>query len=73
MLIAQDLFAWAQALCLDGALAVAEPKALRHRILHTAAVIAHTGRQVIVRFQRSWPFTTDIVTAFGRLRIALPG
>lgn len=73
VLIAQDLFAWAQTLCFDGALAVAEPKALRHRILHTAAVIAHTGRQVIVRFQRNWPWTTDIVTAFCRLRIALPG
>jgi hypothetical protein len=72
VLIAQDLFAWNQALCFDGTLAVAEPKALRYRILHAAAVVAHTGGQVHVRFQRAWPWTTDIVTAFRRLRVALP-
>jgi Transposase DDE domain group 1 len=73
VLIAQDLHAWAQAVCFDGDLAAAEPKKLRHRIWHAAAVIAHTGRQTIVRFQQSWPWTTDIVIAFQRLRIALPG
>jgi hypothetical protein len=72
VLIAQDLMAWTQALCFDGALAIAEPKRLRHRVLHAAAAIAHTGGQTIVRFQRSWPWVHDIVTAFGRLRIALP-
>jgi hypothetical protein len=51
VLIAQDLHAWAQTLCFDGELAIAEPKKLRHRVWHAAAVIAHTGRQTIVRFQ----------------------
>jgi hypothetical protein len=73
VLCAQDLHAWAQALCFDGALAVAEPKKLRHRVWHAAAVVAHTARQTIVRFQRTWPWTTDIVIAFRRLRVALPG
>lgn len=73
VLIAQDLHAWAQALCFDGDLAVAEPKRLRHRVWHAAATIARTGRQTIVRFQQSWPWTTDIVIAFQRLRVALPG
>ena len=73
VLIAQDLHAWAQTLCFDGELAVAEPKKLRHRVWHAAALIAHTGRQTIVRFQQSWPWTTHIVIAFQRLRIALPG
>jgi hypothetical protein len=73
VLIAQDLHAWAQQLCFEGELAVAEPKKLRHRVWHAAAVIAHTGRQTIVRFQQSWPWTTDIVIAFQRLRVALPG
>ncbi len=72
VLVAQDLMVWSQRLCFDGALAMAEPKRLRHRVLHAAAVIAHTGRQVIVRFQRSWPWTTDLVIAFRRLRVALP-
>jgi hypothetical protein len=73
VLIAQDLFAWTQALAFDGVLAVAEPKKLRHRILHAAAVVVRTGRQTVVRFQQSWPWTIDIVIAFQRLRVALPG
>ncbi len=73
VLIAQDLTAWSQQLCFHNALAVAEPKRLRHRVLHAAATIAHTGRQTVVRFQRTWPWVDDIVIAFKRLRIALPG
>jgi len=73
VLVSQDLVAWSQGVCFDGALAVAEPKRLRHRILHAAAAIAHTGGQVVVRFQRSWPWTADIVNAFCRLRLAVPG
>ncbi len=69
---AQDLHAWAQILCFDGDLAIAEPKKLRHRIWHAAAIIVHTGRQTIVRFQQSSPWTTDIVIAFQRRRVALP-
>lgn len=72
VLIAQDLIAWSQQLCFTGALAIAEPKRLRHRVFHAAATVAHTGRQTIVRFQRTWPWTNDIVIAFKRLRIALP-
>jgi Transposase DDE domain group 1 len=72
VLIAQDLTAWAQALCFDGPLKIAEPKRLRHRVLHAAAAVVHTGGQVIVRFQRTWPWVDDIVTAFTRLRVALP-
>lgn len=73
VLVAQDLMAWSQQLCFDEALAVAEPKRLRHRIFHAAAAVARTGGQVVVRFQRSWPWTADILTAFTRLRVALPG
>jgi hypothetical protein len=72
VLVGQDLMAWGQRLCFHGILAVAEPKRLRHRVLHAAAAMAHTGGRVVLRFQRSWPWTADIVTAFGRLRLALP-
>jgi hypothetical protein len=72
VLCAQDLIAWMQSLCFDGALRVAEPKRLRHRVFHAAAQVAHTGGQTIVRFQRTWPWVTDIVTAFTRLRVAFP-
>jgi len=73
VLCAQDLIAWMQSLCFDGALRVAEPKRLRHRVFHAAAAIVHSGGRVIVRFQHTWPWTRDIVTAFCRLRVALPG
>jgi hypothetical protein len=45
VLAAQDLTCWAQALLLNGPLAVAEPKTLRYRLLHVAARIAHHARR----------------------------
>jgi len=67
VLIAQELIAWSQALCFDGALKIAEQKRLRHRVFHAAAAVVHSGGQVIVRFQRTWPWVDDIVTASTRL------
>ena len=72
VLIAEDLIAWTQTLCFDDALKIAEPKRLRHRVFHAATAVVHSGGQVIVRFQRTWPWVDDIVTAFTRLRVALP-
>jgi hypothetical protein len=71
VLAAQDLTAWAQALLLDGELAVAEPKTLRYRLWHVAARIVRHARRVILRLQRSWPWTIELARAFARLR-ALP-
>ena len=45
VLIALDLIGWTQALGLQGPLAAAEPKPLRHRVFHAAATIAHTVTQ----------------------------
>ncbi len=70
-LIAQELLAWAGALCLDGALARAEPKRVRQRLLHVAGRIARSGRRVVLRLPRSWPWAQALVAAFERLR-ALP-
>jgi hypothetical protein len=53
VLTAQDLCCWAQALLLDGELAVAEPKTLRYRLWHTAARVVHHARRVILRLQRT--------------------
>jgi hypothetical protein len=69
--MAQDLTVWAQALLLDGALAVAEPKTLRYRLLHTAGRIVRHARRTILRLQRSWPWAINLARAFTRLR-ALP-
>jgi Transposase DDE domain group 1 len=71
VLCAQDLTCWTQALLLEGALAVAEPKTLRYRLLHVAARIVCHARRLILRLQRSWPWAAELARAFARLR-ALP-
>jgi Transposase DDE domain group 1 len=71
VLAAQDLTCWTQALLLDGALAVAEPKTLRYRLLHVAARVVRHARRLILRLQRSWPWAVQLARAFTRLR-ALP-
>jgi hypothetical protein len=70
-LIAQDLIAWTQRLALDGDLAACEPKALRYRLLHTAARLAFHARRATLRLQGTWPWATQLATAFARLA-ALP-
>lgn len=71
VLISQDLFAWAQGLLLDGELRLAEPKRLRHRLLHVAGRLVRSGRRTKLRLQRDWPWAEALVAAFTRLR-ALP-
>jgi hypothetical protein len=62
-----DLLAWTQTLLLDGALAAAEPKKLRYRLLHVAARITRTARTTTVRIAQDWPWTNHLVRAFHRL------
>jgi DDE family transposase len=71
VLLALDLVGWAQALLLDGALAVAEPKTLRYRLWHIAGRISRHARRLRLRLQRTWPWATALARAFTRLR-ALP-
>jgi Transposase DDE domain group 1 len=71
VLISQDLFAWAQVLLLCGELRLAEPKRLRHRLLHVAGRLVRSGRRTTLRLQRDWPWAEALVAAFSRLR-ALP-
>jgi Transposase DDE domain group 1 len=71
VLAAQDLTCWTQVLLLDGALALAEPKALRYRLLHVAARIVRHARRLILRLQASRPWAAELARAFVRLR-ALP-
>jgi hypothetical protein len=67
-LIAQELLAWARALCLEGELALAEPKRLRQRLLHVAGKVVRSGRRTNLRLPRSWPWAEALVAAFARLR-----
>jgi len=64
---AADLIAWTQTILLDGAMAKAEPKLLRYRLLHTAARIVHRGRRTVIKIAASWPWAEDLAAAFTRL------
>jgi hypothetical protein len=68
VLIAQDLMACAQSLCLGGELARAEPKRLRYCLFHTAGVIARGGRRTWLRLADGWPWADHLCAAFERLR-----
>ncbi len=65
-LIAGSLLASSQMTCFDGALAKAEPKTMRYRVLHVAAVSVHRGRDLIMRLDESWPRASELATAFTR-------
>jgi nucleotide-binding universal stress UspA family protein len=65
------LLAWLKLLALDGALARAEPKTLRYRILHAAARLVRHGRRRRLKIPRTWPWATQIERAWQRI-IALP-
>lgn len=67
VLIAHDLLAWTRLLLLDGDLAAAEPKRLRYCLFHTAGQIITTGRRRYCRMANTWPWTSDLITAFTRL------
>ena len=58
---AADLVRWFQLDCLDGPLAIAEPKTLRWQLWHTPARIVRRARQQIVRILDDWP-TADVLT-----------
>ncbi len=51
VLMACDLLAFTQSLCLEGELAVAEPKRLRYCLLHAAARLTRIGRRAYLRIR----------------------
>lgn len=65
--MAQDLTAWTQNLCLEDELAHVEPKRLRYCIFHAAGRLVTTGRRLILRIDRAWPWAREIADAFKRL------
>ena len=71
VLLAHDVIVWTQALLLDGELAKAEPKKLRHRLLHVAGRLAFHGRRAKLRLQHDWPWAEQLLAAFQKLK-ALP-
>jgi hypothetical protein len=71
-LIAGALLSWMKMACLDGELAKAEPKTLRYRVLHVAAILVRRGRKLVLRLDRTWPWAHDLQMAFARLRAGFP-
>ena len=69
--IAADLLCWLRLLCLDPALADAEPKTLRYRLLHTAARIVRGQRKRKIKIPESWPWADELAAAF-QAAFALP-
>ena len=67
-LIAQDLLTWTKLICLDGELAIAEPKRLRQRLLHVAAKLMRHARRTHLKLDRDWPWSNALAAAFTRLR-----
>jgi hypothetical protein len=70
-MIAQTLLAWLRLLALDGALARAEPRTLRYKVLHAAARLIRGGRRRRWKIAAGWPWAEAIIQAWQRIR-ALP-
>lgn len=72
VLMATDLIAWTKLLAFhdEPALARCEIAAFRYRVLHVAARITRTARQVRLRIDKTWAWATAIATGWGRLRTA---
>ena len=69
-LVAGCLLAWTQMVCFDGALRMAEPKTLRYRILHVAALLVRRGRRLVLRLDQRWPWADELALGFVRIRTA---
>lgn len=67
VLMAQDLLAWTQRLCLTGELRHAAPKRLRYCLLHVAGILARSGRRTRLRLASTWPWTPELIAAFDQL------
>lgn len=67
VMIAHDLLAWTKTLLLNGELAIARPKRLRHRLLGIAGRLTFHARQTRLHLQASWPWAADLAAAFRRL------
>jgi hypothetical protein len=66
-LTAATLLAWLKLIALDGALARAEPKTLRYRVLHAAARLVRGGRRRQLKIAATWPWADAITAAWTRI------
>jgi Transposase DDE domain group 1 len=73
VMIAADLVAWTQTMLVHDspALAQAEPKTLRYRLLHVAARLTRGQRRLWLHIDRDWRWAIELACAFTRVA-ALP-
>jgi Transposase DDE domain group 1 len=72
-LLAQDLLAWLRLLVLEGQLALAKPKRLRHRLLHLAGRLTRSRRRRTLHLSATWPWRDQLSRAFERVLALAPG
>lgn len=72
MLTAVDLVCWTKRICFADVpeLAKCEIAAFRYRVLHVAARLTRSGRQLRLRIDATWRWATHIAEGFRRLRAA---
>jgi Transposase DDE domain group 1 len=68
---AADLVRWFQLCCLDGPLAIAEPKTLRWQLWHTPARIVRRARQQIIRILDDWPTADALRRAYQHIALLI--
>jgi len=66
---AADLVRWFQLVCLDGPLAIAEPKTLRWQLWHAPGRVVRRARQHIVRILDDWPTADALLRAYTHLAL----
>ena len=72
MLAAADLICWAKLICFARApsLARCEIATFRYRVLHAAARLTRSARQLRLRIDRTWRWAAQIAEGFRQLRAA---
>jgi len=72
VLAAADLICWAKLICFAHApsLARCEIATFRYRVLHAAARLTRSARQLRLRIDRTWRWAAQIAEGFRRLRAA---
>ncbi len=72
VLIAVDLLCWTKLICFADVpdLARAEIATFRYRVLHVAARLVRSARQLHLRIDKTWRWATHIANGFTRLRTA---
>ena len=66
------MLAWLRLLALAGDLALAEPKALRFRLLSAPGRLVRHARTRVLKIPTGWAWATDLADAFDRLRALHP-